>query len=82
MKDKKLFIVMVGLPARGKTTVATKLKENLRHNLVKARIFNNGQLRRKMITGNTSYAGFFDPKNKKGVALREKIANINIKIVQ
>ncbi|MFH1122588.1 MAG: 6-phosphofructo-2-kinase/fructose-2,6-bisphosphatase [Pseudomonadota bacterium] len=79
MKNRKLFIVMVGLPARGKTTVATKLKENLRHNLVKARIFNNGQLRRRMITGNTSYAGFFDPMNRKGVALREKIANINVK---
>ena len=78
MKDTKLYIVMVGLPARGKTTIATKLKENLMHDSIKARIFNNGELRRKMIRGNTAYAGFFDPGNKEGVALREKIAYINI----
>ena len=78
MKDTKLYIVMVGLPARGKTTIATKLKENLTLDSIKARIFNNGELRRKMIRGNTAYAGFFDPENKEGVALREKIAHINI----
>ncbi|MGD2127108.1 MAG: 6-phosphofructo-2-kinase domain-containing protein, partial [Desulfobacteraceae bacterium] len=78
MKDMKLYIVMVGLPARGKTTIATKLKENLMHDSVKTRIFNNGELRRKMIQGNTAYAGFFDPRNKEGVALREKIALTNI----
>ena len=78
MKDTKLYIVMVGLPARGKTTIATKLKENLSHDAVKTRIFNNGELRRRMIRGNTAYAGFFDPNNKEGVALREKIAHINI----
>jgi broad specificity phosphatase PhoE/predicted kinase len=78
MKDTKLYIVMVGLPARGKTTIATKLKENFTLDSIKARIFNNGELRRKMIRGNTAYAGFFDPGNKEGVALREKIAHINI----
>jgi broad specificity phosphatase PhoE len=31
-----------------------------------------------MIPQNTSYAGFYDPKNKEGVAVREKIALINI----
>jgi len=29
MLDNKLYIVMVGLPARGKSTIAYKLKENL-----------------------------------------------------
>jgi len=40
---------MVGLPARGKSSIATKLKESLMHESVKARIFNNGDLRRKTI---------------------------------
>jgi broad specificity phosphatase PhoE/predicted kinase len=75
---KKLYVIMVGLPARGKTTIATKLKENLMHDSVKTRIFNNGELRRKMIKENTSYAGFFDPRNMEGVALREKIGRINM----
>ncbi len=69
---------MVGLPARGKSITATKLKESLMHDSVKTRIFNNGDLRRKMIPQDTSYAGFYDPNNKEGVAIREKIALINI----
>jgi broad specificity phosphatase PhoE/predicted kinase len=78
MKDNKLYIVMVGLPARGKSITATKLKENLMHDSVKTKIFNNGDLRRKMIPNNTSYAGFYDPENKEGVSIREQIALINI----
>ncbi|MFH1351710.1 MAG: 6-phosphofructo-2-kinase/fructose-2,6-bisphosphatase [Pseudomonadota bacterium] len=78
MKNAKLYIAMVGLPARGKSTVATKLKENLMFDSIKTRIFNNGELRRKTISSNTSYAGFFDPKNKEGVAIRERIAHINM----
>jgi broad specificity phosphatase PhoE/predicted kinase len=74
----KLYIVMVGLPARGKSTIATKLKENLVHNSVRTRIFNNGELRRKMIHQNTSFPDFFAPKNKEGAALREKIALTNM----
>ena len=67
---KKLYIVMVGLPARGKTTIAAKLRHNLTRDLIRTRIFNNGDLRRRMIRENTSYAEFFDPGNREGVALR------------
>ncbi len=73
----KLYIVMVGLPARGKTTLAAKLKQNLTRDSIKTRIFNNGDLRRKIIRENTSYAGFFDPMNNEGVAMRERIGLIN-----
>jgi len=82
MKEHILYIVMVGLPARGKSTIATKLRENLMQDGVRARIFNNGDLRRKMIRGNTSYARFFDPVNREGAALREKIALINMEKAQ
>jgi len=74
---KKLYIVMVGLPARGKTTIAAKLRQSLSRDSIKTRIFNNGDLRRKMIPENTSYSGFFDPRNKEGEALRRKIGLIN-----
>jgi len=79
MDNTKLYIVMVGLPARGKSTIASKLKENLGKNNIKTRIFNNGDLRRKLSPEDTSYPEFYNPKNKDGVELREKIARINIK---
>jgi len=75
---KKLYIVMVGLPARGKSTIAGKLRENLLKDHIKTRIFNNGDLRRKLSPEDTSYPEFYDPHNREGVALREKIALINI----
>jgi broad specificity phosphatase PhoE/predicted kinase len=78
MKEKKLYIVMVGLPARGKSTIASKLKENLVKDGTRTRIFNNGDLRRKLTREDTSYPEFYDPKNIEGAALREKIAMINI----
>jgi adenylylsulfate kinase-like enzyme len=49
MENQRLYIAMVGLQARGKSTIATKLKESLVHESVKARIFNNGDLRIKTI---------------------------------
>ncbi|MCF8142649.1 MAG: 6-phosphofructo-2-kinase/fructose-2,6-bisphosphatase [Deltaproteobacteria bacterium] len=76
---KKLYIVMVGLPARGKSTIAGKLRENLVRDHIKARIFNNGDLRRKLSPEDTSYPEFYDPGNRQGAALREKIALINIR---
>lgn len=82
MKDERLYIAMVGLPARGKSTIATKLKENLMHDSVKTRIFNNGNLRRKILRINTSDARFFDPNNREGVSLRKKIALLNMKRAQ
>ena len=76
--DPKLYIVMVGLPARGKSTIASRLKENLTKDGIKTRIFNNGDLRRKIKDEDTSHPEFYDPQNTKGAALREKIALINI----
>jgi broad specificity phosphatase PhoE/predicted kinase len=82
MKKQCLYIAMVGLPARGKSTIATKLKDSLMHDSVKTRIYNNGDLRRKIVRTNTSDAGFYDPENREGVAIREKIAVLNIKRAQ
>ena len=78
-KTDKLYIIMVGLPARGKTTIALKLKENLSKNSIKTKIFNNGSLRRRLYKlENTSYPDFFSPLNPKGVMARDKVARINM----
>ena len=82
MRDKKLYIVMVGLPARGKSTIAGRLKENLVKDAIKTRVFNNGDLRRRLTREDTSYPEFYNPKNRKGVALREKIALTNIRLAK
>ena len=79
MEKKKLCIVMVGLPARGKSTIANKLKENLVKDGIKTRIFNNGDLRRRLGRKDTSYSDFYDPQNKTGLEIREKIALTNVR---
>ena len=82
MKKEKLYIVMVGLPARGKSTIASKLRDNLVKDGIHARIFNNGNLRRRFREKDTSHPEFYDPGNLEGVALREKIALMNISRAQ
>ncbi|MFV0423815.1 bifunctional nucleoside/nucleotide kinase/histidine phosphatase family protein [Oleidesulfovibrio sp.] len=74
-----LFIVMVGLPARGKSTVASKLREGLESEGLNVDIFNNGILRREMLGHDSSAPSFYDPQNQDGRARREELARINIK---
>ncbi|RLB44069.1 MAG: 6-phosphofructokinase [Deltaproteobacteria bacterium] len=69
---------MVGLPARGKSTIARKLRENLAKDHIACRIFNNGQLRRRIRGQDTSSPEFYDPNNEAGVKLRERIALTNL----
>ncbi len=76
--ENSLYIVMVGLPARGKSTTATKIKDDLKKDSVRAKIFNNGDLRRELIPSNTSYAEFYDAKNHEAASIREKISLVNV----
>jgi broad specificity phosphatase PhoE/predicted kinase len=76
--NPKLVIAMVGLPARGKSTMARKIARTLEHEGVKVQVFNNGELRRKLSQKNTSSPEFFSPANPEGVTLRERCARINL----
>ncbi|HDR14748.1 MAG TPA: 6-phosphofructokinase [Desulfobacteraceae bacterium] len=78
MKTNKLYIALVGLPARGKSTIANRLKDNLRKDNIRVRIFNNGDLRRRLTDPSSSNPEFYAPRNTEGTALREHIAMINI----
>lgn len=79
----KLVIAMVGLPARGKSTMARKLCRTLELDGVHARIFNNGQLRRQFDPEErTSVAEFFAADNVVGQQLREQIARMSIEMAQ
>ena len=67
----KLVIVMVGLPATGKTHTANRIRRFLEffHD-IPCSIFNVGDYRRK-ICGTKMPASFYDVENKDGVAARK-----------
>jgi broad specificity phosphatase PhoE/predicted kinase len=74
---EKLYIVMVGLPARGKSTIALRLFEDLGSEGVNARVFNNGDLRRKYLGAESSLPDFYHPDNAEGRNRREELALFN-----
>jgi len=79
MSGEKLYIVLMGLPARGKSTLAVRLQDNLRRDGVTTRIFNNGNLRRKHLPlAQTSLSAFYSPDNLKGLEARDGFARLNM----
>jgi broad specificity phosphatase PhoE len=66
-------LVMVGLPARGKTYVARKIMRYLNWLGHKTRLFNVGNYRREHI-GSLQAHAFFDPENPEGVRQRTQMA--------
>ncbi|PCH00422.1 Bifunctional 6-phosphofructo-2-kinase/fructose-2, 6-bisphosphate 2-phosphatase [Penicillium occitanis (nom. inval.)] len=66
--DTKICVVMVGLPARGKSLIAGKALRYLAWVGISARIFNVGTYRRKMSPH--PLANFFDPHNPEGEKMR------------
>ncbi|MBN1364908.1 MAG: histidine phosphatase family protein [Syntrophaceae bacterium] len=79
MSDEKLYIVLMGLPARGKSTLAVRLRDAFHKSGITTRIFNNGNLRRTYLPiGETSRSEFYSSENSAAMELREKIARINM----
>ncbi len=68
-----LVLVMVGLPARGKTFLARKVVRYLTWLGREATVFNVGNYRRQQL-GSQQPASFFDPDNPDGRASRESLA--------
>ena len=79
MSDEKLYIVLMGLPARGKSTLAVRLLESFRKDGIATRLFNNGNLRRRYRPAEeTSSAEFYSPNNPVAVELRNQFARMNM----
>lgn len=70
---RPLVVVMVGLPARGKTYIARKLGWYLSWLGYQAKVFNVGNYRRDRF-GAQVPASFFDPDNDEGLANRKHAA--------
>ena len=68
----KLLLVMVGLPARGKSFLAHRLTNYLSWYGLRTRVFNVGAYRRAV--GGKEDAEFFDAANKDASATREHLA--------
>jgi broad specificity phosphatase PhoE/predicted kinase len=83
LHDEKLYIVMMGLPARGKSTLAIQLRDAFRKSRILTKIFNNGNLRRiYRPLQETSLSEFYHPDNIAGAELRKRFALINLKLAK
>jgi hypothetical protein len=69
----KLVLVLVGLPARGKSYLSHKLTTYFRWSGIRSEIFNVGSWRRKQCEGNQG-ADFFASDNSDGKQTRENLA--------
>ena len=78
----KLCIIMIGLPARGKSLMAERLREGLSADGLQACVFNNGNLRRASLGYMSGAASFYHPDNEEGRMLREKIASDNMQLAR
>ena len=71
----RLVVVMVGLPARGKTYIARKLSRFLSWLGYRTRVFNIGDYRRARL-GSRHRHEFFDPTNAAGNRARREMAEL------
>ncbi|KAI8337008.1 6-phosphofructo-2-kinase-domain-containing protein [Chlamydoabsidia padenii] len=73
--DSKMAIIMVGLPARGKSYIVKKLRRYLNWLQYETRVFNVGNTRRDKKTADVDQsANFFDPDNKDMKRIRDDLA--------
>ncbi|XP_043934102.1 6-phosphofructo-2-kinase/fructose-2,6-bisphosphatase 4-like isoform X1 [Protopterus annectens] len=73
MTNCPTLIVMVGLPARGKTYISKKLTRYLNWIGVPTKEFNVGQYRRNLLKTYTSFE-LFRPENEEGMKIRKQCA--------
>ncbi|KAL0079434.1 6-phosphofructo-2-kinase-domain-containing protein [Phycomyces blakesleeanus] len=74
--DSKLAVIMVGLPARGKSYIVKKLRRYLNWLQYETRVFNVGNLRRvnEASQQHDQSANFFDPDNTDMKRIRDDLA--------
>ncbi|MDR2893799.1 MAG: 6-phosphofructo-2-kinase/fructose-2,6-bisphosphatase [Deltaproteobacteria bacterium] len=78
----KLYIALVGLPARGKSLMAERLLEGLSADGLRVKVFNNGDLRRAELGARSAAPEFYSPENELGRQRRELIAEKNMQLAR
>ncbi|XP_068516517.1 6-phosphofructo-2-kinase/fructose-2,6-bisphosphatase 2 isoform X1 [Anas acuta] len=81
MTNSPTLIVMIGLPARGKTYVSKKLTRYLNWIGVPTRVFNLGVYRREAVKSYKSY-DFFRHDNKEAMEIRKRCALVALQDVK
>ncbi|KAJ2614531.1 Fructose-2,6-bisphosphatase [Coemansia sp. RSA 1365] len=71
----RIVVVMVGLPARGKTYISYKVSRYLAWLGVNCRVFNVGEYRRKLVGAKLDHT-FFDPHNAVAISQRLNCATL------
>lgn len=72
VENVRVCVVMVGLPARGKSLIAQKIVRYLSWLSIKSKCFNVGNYRRLIATDSPITAEFFDPQNQDGLDVRQE----------
>lgn len=72
VENVRVCVVMVGLPARGKSLIAQKIVRYLLWLSINSKCFNVGSYRREIATDTVVDAEFFDPKNEVGMNYRQE----------
>ncbi|XP_043821799.1 6-phosphofructo-2-kinase/fructose-2,6-bisphosphatase 3 isoform X2 [Dromiciops gliroides] len=81
LTNSPTVIVMVGLPARGKTYMSKKLTRYLNWIGVPTKVFNVGEYRREAVKEFSSYS-FFHPDNEEAMKVRKQCALAALRDVQ
>eukprot|EP00954_Amorphochlora_amoebiformis_P025139 1371142-Amorphochlora_amoeboformis.AAC.1 len=84
-ENAKLVVAMVGLPARGKSFIARKIKAYLIWRGLNVKVFNAGKYRRMVLKEDKPScrwvgADYFDTKNKEAAKQREKFAMMALSV--
>lgn len=79
VENVRVCVVMVGLPARGKSLISQKIVRYLSWLSIKSKCFNVGNYRREVAKEAAVDADFFDPKNEEGLAYRRQAIDLAIK---
>lgn len=74
----KLYVAMVGLPARGKSTLAKRICSGLEQQGIRTAIFNNGELRRSRLALESASPEFFNPDNQEARRMRAELSLHNM----
>ncbi|MED6256763.1 6-phosphofructo-2-kinase/fructose-2,6-bisphosphatase 2 [Ataeniobius toweri] len=81
MTNSPLLIVMIGLPARGKTYMSKKLTRYLNWIGVPTKVFNLGEYRREAVQSYKSY-DFFRHDNEEAMEIRKQCALVALQDVK